>query len=77
MAGSVDSSCDRMSFEQLYDAHFDGIFRYVLRRVGNVAEAEDLTAQTFFKALRNLWRFRWSGGSPGPCRGTSPRTSSA
>jgi RNA polymerase sigma-70 factor (ECF subfamily) len=53
----------RIAFEELYDEHFDGIFRYILNRVGHVAEAEDLTAQTFFKALRGLWRFRWSGGS--------------
>lgn len=32
-------------------------------RVGNVAEAEDVTSQTFFKALRSYWRFRWLGGS--------------
>ena len=51
------------SFEQLYDAHFDGIFRYVLRRVADVAEAEDLTAQTFYKAFRGLRRFRWVDGS--------------
>ena len=53
----------RIAFEELYDEHFDGIFRYILYRVGQVAEAEDLTAQTFFKALRSLWRFRWSKGS--------------
>jgi RNA polymerase sigma-70 factor (ECF subfamily) len=53
----------RIAFEELYEEHFDGIFRYILYRVGHVAEAEDLTAQTFFKALRSLWRFRWSRGS--------------
>ncbi len=31
--------------------------------MGKVAEAEDLTSQVFFKALRGLWRFRWTGGS--------------
>ncbi len=41
-------------FDKLYDRHFEAIFRYVLRRVANVAEAEDLTAQTFYKALRHL-----------------------
>jgi RNA polymerase sigma-70 factor (ECF subfamily) len=50
-------------FDQLYDRHFEAIFRYVLRRVANVSEAEDLTAQTFYKALRSFWRFRWSGGN--------------
>ena len=50
-------------FDQLYDRHFDAVFRYVLRRVANVAEAEDLTAQTFYKALRGFWRFRWTAGN--------------
>ena len=53
----------RAAFEQVYDRHFEAIFRYVLRRVANVAEAEDLTAQTFYKALRAFWRFPRSGGS--------------
>lgn len=48
---------------RLYDAHFDSIFRYLLIRTGNVAEAEDLTSQTFFKALRAFSRLRWLGGS--------------
>jgi len=58
-----DENGDRIAFEELYDEHFQGILRYTLNRVGNLAEAQDLTAQTFFKALRGLWRFRWSGGS--------------
>ena len=58
-----DLSCTSIAFEQLYDEHFQGILRYTLHRVGNLAEAQDLTAQTFFKALRGLWRFRWSAGS--------------
>lgn len=57
------SSRARSSFEEIYEAHFEAVFRYVLHRVGNVAEAEDLTAQTFFKALKALDRFRWKGGS--------------
>ncbi len=50
-------------FDQLYDRHFEAVFRYVLRRVANVAEAEDLTAQTFYKALRGFWGFRLRGGN--------------
>jgi RNA polymerase sigma-70 factor (ECF subfamily) len=50
-------------FDDVYDTHFDAIFRYVLRRVANVAVAEDLTAETFYKALRRFWRFRWSGSN--------------
>jgi len=50
-------------FTEIYETHFDGVFRYVLHRVANVAEAEDLTSQTFFKALRAVDRFRWQNGS--------------
>ena len=56
-------SKSQQSFDHLYDRHIEAIFRYVLRRVANVAEAEDLTAQTFYKALRGFWRFRLSGGN--------------
>jgi RNA polymerase sigma-70 factor (ECF subfamily) len=58
-----DQNGDIVPFDDLYDRHFEAIFRYVLHRVGHVATAEDLTAQTFFKALRNLWRYRWSRGT--------------
>lgn len=54
-----------VSFDQVYEGYFQPIFNYILHRVANVAEAEDLTAQTFFKAFQNLWRFRWSGSSIG------------
>lgn len=52
---------DPEAFGRLFDAHFDAIFNYTLHRVAHRAAAEDLTAQTFFKALRGLWRFQWSG----------------
>jgi RNA polymerase sigma-70 factor (ECF subfamily) len=43
-------------FGQIYDQHFNGIFNYILRRTANVAEAEDLTAQVFFLAMRHAAR---------------------
>ena len=52
-----------LSFEEVYEANFDAVFRYILHRVANVAEAEDLTSQTFFKALQAIDRFRWKDGS--------------
>jgi len=55
------SKKDPAAFGRIYDMYFDMIFRFVLHRVGNVADAEDLTAQTFFNALKNLWKFRWTG----------------
>lgn len=58
-----DGNGQHVPFEELYDRHVHSIFRYVLHRVGHVAAAEDLTAQTFFKALHGLWRYRWSRGT--------------
>jgi RNA polymerase sigma-70 factor (ECF subfamily) len=51
------------AFTRLYDAHFEEIFRYLLLRIGNVTEAEDLTSQTFYKALRGFSRLRLIGTS--------------
>ncbi len=56
-----DTTPGEKDFGRIYDDHFDALFKYVLHRVANVADAEDLTAQIFFRALRNLWRFRWTG----------------
>jgi len=55
------SKKDPAVFGRIYDAHFDTIFHYILYRVGRVQTAEDLAAQTFYKALNNLWKFRWTG----------------
>lgn len=52
---------DLAAFGRIYEAHFDRVFAYVLHRVGDVAAAEDLTAQTFLRAMERLWQFRWRG----------------
>lgn len=43
-------------FGQVYDQYFQKIFNYILGRMGSVAEAEDLTAQTFYQALKHYGR---------------------
>ena len=55
------SKHDPAAFGKIYDNYFDQIFNYVLYRIGNVTIAEDLTAQTFFNALKSLWKFRFTG----------------
>jgi len=50
---------DPKAFGKVYDAYFDSIFNYILHRMVNVALTEDLTAQTFMLALKNLWKFKW------------------
>ena len=52
---------DEEAFAQLYEGHFDKIYRYVTLRMGDQTEAEDLTQQVFVKALQSISSFRWKG----------------
>ena len=45
---------DGEAFGRLYDRYLDQVYRYVYRRTGTHADAEDLTAQTFHRALERL-----------------------
>ncbi len=49
---------DGEAFTQLYERYFDGIYRYVHLRLGNRAEAEDLTQEVFVKALEAIGRYK-------------------
>jgi RNA polymerase sigma-70 factor (ECF subfamily) len=48
-------------FGELYQAHFERVYAYVVRRVGDRDAAEDLTSEVFHKALASLPRFEWRG----------------
>ena len=52
---------DPARFGELYQLHFERVYAYVVRRVANRAEAEDVTAEAFHQALANLKRFEWRG----------------
>jgi len=52
---------DPEAFGALFERHFDAIFGYVHRRTGDWDAARDLTSEVFLKALRSLWRYRWTG----------------
>ncbi len=45
------------AFAVLYERHVRRIYNYIYMRTGSVAEAEDLTARTFFQALSHLERY--------------------
>lgn len=44
--------------EVIYDKYFKIVYRFSLRLCGNEDLAEDITAETFFRALRSLNTFR-------------------
>jgi len=52
---------DIKAFGELYDEHYARIFNYVLRRTASIESAQDITSEVFFKALKNIKRFRWRG----------------
>jgi RNA polymerase sigma-70 factor (ECF subfamily) len=49
---------DLGAFNGLYERHVTRVYRYLLVRVGNVADAEDLTSQTFLVAMENLDKYK-------------------
>jgi RNA polymerase sigma-70 factor (ECF subfamily) len=52
---------DSESFGRLYDHYSDTVYRYIYYRVGSRATAEDLTSETFLRALRRIGTFTWQG----------------
>jgi len=52
---------DAEAFGEVYDAYVDSIYRYLYYRVGSHAVAEDLTSETFLRALRRIDSFTWQG----------------
>jgi RNA polymerase sigma-70 factor (ECF subfamily) len=56
-AAQQDPAC----FAELYEINFERVYAYVVKRVGNRTETEDLTSEVFHQALANLKRFEWRG----------------
>lgn len=53
-----EARSDPEAFARLYDEFLPVIYRYVLRRVTNKEVAEDITSQTFEKALKSIRTLR-------------------
>ncbi|HEY7487910.1 MAG TPA: sigma-70 family RNA polymerase sigma factor [Streptosporangiaceae bacterium] len=49
------------AFGVLYGRYVEIVYRYVYYRVGSHAMAEDLTSDTFLRALRRMGEFSWQG----------------
>lgn len=57
---------DSQAFGELYERYYARIYRYVYHRIGHPADAEDITAVVFMKALEGLpaYQPRRSGFAP-------------
>ena len=55
---------DMRAFSVLYERYATQVYRYLLVRVGNVHDAQDLTSQTFMAAMKGLKSYQ--GQSPFP-----------
>ncbi|GAA1940618.1 sigma-70 family RNA polymerase sigma factor [Nocardioides hwasunensis] len=52
---------DKEAFGLLYDHYQPSVYRFLYYRTRSQSLAEDLTADTFFRALRSMNSFRWQG----------------
>jgi RNA polymerase sigma-70 factor (ECF subfamily) len=52
---------DTDAFGLLYDHYQGSVYRFLFYRTRSSTLAEDLTSETFFRALRNMQNFRWQG----------------
>lgn len=52
---------DADAFGLLYDHYQSSVYRFLFYRTRSSTLAEDLTSETFFRALRSMNNFRWQG----------------
>jgi RNA polymerase sigma-70 factor (ECF subfamily) len=52
---------DPRRFGELYERNFERVYAFIVRRVRDRHEAEDVTAEVFQHALANLSKFEWRG----------------
>ena len=52
---------DKEAFGLLYDHYQSSVYRFLYYRTRSQTLAEDLTSETFFRALRSMNGFRWQG----------------
>jgi RNA polymerase sigma-70 factor (ECF subfamily) len=52
---------DPVALTQLYEENFDRIYRYIVLKIGDRTEAEDMTQQVFLNALQSISSYKWKG----------------
>ena len=52
---------DQVALTQLYEENFDRIYRYIVLKIGDRTEAEDMTQQVFLNALQSISGYKFKG----------------
>ncbi len=52
---------DKAACAELYDSHYDAVYRYCYYRLGDAELAQDLTAEVFVRMVEKLERFKLKG----------------
>src|SRR5256885_1523345 len=52
---------DPSRFAELYEENFERVYAFVVRRVRDRHDAQDLTSEVFQQALANIGKFEWRG----------------
>ncbi len=53
--------CDQVALTQLYEENFDRIYRYIVLKIGDRTEAEDMTQQVFLNAIQSIASYKFKG----------------
>ena len=52
---------DQVALTQIYEENFDKIYRYIVLKIGDRTEAEDMTQQVFLNAIRSISSYKFKG----------------
>ncbi|OGO17227.1 MAG: RNA polymerase subunit sigma-70 [Chloroflexi bacterium RBG_16_50_11] len=52
---------DQVALTQLYENNFDRIYRYIVFKIGDRTEAEDMTQQVFLNAIQSIASYKFKG----------------
>lgn len=50
---------DEQALSELYTLYFPRVYRYILARMGNTYDAEDLAEEVFIRVIEAIERFEW------------------
>ncbi|MBI4287939.1 MAG: sigma-70 family RNA polymerase sigma factor [Chloroflexi bacterium] len=56
-----DLSRKQSAVERLFETHFERVARYIVVRIGNMNDAEDLASEVFVRALRTVDTYKETG----------------